>query len=83
MTDIACKNFRMEVVDETWYKELEYPYTFYTNVTSLKLLDHFTEFCLVLHTDNATNTPQLMKTFFTNADDIPQFTNATEAAQRK
>ena len=43
--DNACRNFIMEVVDETWYKELEEPDTFYTNVTSLKLLDHITEFC--------------------------------------
>ena len=30
----------MAVVDETWYKELEDPDTFYTKVTALKLLDH-------------------------------------------
>ena len=40
----ACQNFIMAVVDKTWYKELEYPDTFYTNVTALKLLDHLTEF---------------------------------------
>ena len=27
--DNSCKNFIMEVVDETWYKELKYPDTFY------------------------------------------------------
>ena len=40
--DNACMNFIMEVVYETWYKELEDPDTFYTNVTALKLLDHLT-----------------------------------------
>ena len=40
----ACKNFIMEVVDKTWYKELEDPDMFCTNVTSLKILDHITEF---------------------------------------
>ena len=40
--DNSCKNFIIEVVDETWYKELEDPDTFYTNVTALKLLDHLT-----------------------------------------
>ena len=32
----------MVVVDETWYKDLEDPDTFYTKVTALKLLDHLT-----------------------------------------
>ena len=42
----ACRSFIMAVVDETWYKELEDPDTFYTKVTALKLLNHLTEFCL-------------------------------------
>ena len=41
----ACQSFIMAVVNETWYKELEDPDTFYTKVTALKLLDHLTEFC--------------------------------------
>ena len=32
----------MEVVDKTWYKELEDPDTFYLSVADLKLLDHLT-----------------------------------------
>ena len=40
MVKNACQNFIMEVVDETWYKELEDPDTFYTKVTALKLLNH-------------------------------------------
>ena len=39
----------MEVVEETWYKNIEDPDTFYTKVTALKLLDHLTEFCAGLH----------------------------------
>ena len=35
--DNACRSFIMAVVDETWYKELEDPDTFYTKVTALKL----------------------------------------------
>ena len=41
----SCKNFIMEVFGETWYKELENPDTFYTNITALKILDHLTEYC--------------------------------------
>ena len=47
----------MVVVDETWYKELEDPDTFYTKVTALKILDHLTEFCSGLHTVDAVDIP--------------------------
>ena len=73
----------MEVVDKTWYKELEYPDTFYTNVTSLKLLEHLTEFCSGLHTVNAVDITQVIKTLFRDTEDILQFINETEAAQLK
>ena len=73
----------MEVVDETWYNELEDPDKFYKNVTALKILDNITEFCSGLHTVNAVNTPQVMKTLFSDAEGIPQFINAMEAVQHK
>ena len=60
--DTACKQFIMEVFDKTWYKELEDPDKFYANVTSLKLLDHLTEFCLGLNTVEAVDIPKLTKT---------------------
>ena len=65
--DTACKNFIMEVVDETWYKYLEEPDTFDTNITDLKLLD--------------VDIPQLTKMLFTDVNGIPKFINAMEAAQ--
>ena len=71
----------MEVVDETWYKELEDPDIFYTNVTALKLLDHITKFCSGLHTVDAIDIPQLIKVLFTNANGVPHFINAMEVAQ--
>ena len=73
----------MEFVDATWYKELEDPDTFYTNVTDLNLLEHLTEFCSSLRTVNAVDIPQVMKTLFINAEGIPQYINVMEAAQRK
>ena len=79
--DTECKKFIIEVVDETWYKDLEDPATFYTNVTALKILDHLTKFCSGFHTVDAVEIPQLMKTLFTNAYGIPQFINAMESAQ--
>ena len=70
----------MAVVDETWYKELEDPDTFYTNVTALKLLDHLTEFCSGLYTVDAVDIPQVMKTLFSDAEGIPQFINTMKGA---
>ena len=78
--DNACQNFIMAVVDKTWYKELEDPYTFYTKVTALKFLDHLTKFCAGLHTVDAVDIPQLMKTLYKDSDGVPQFINAMEAA---
>ena len=81
--DNACRSFIMTVVDETWYKELEDPNTFYMKVTAIKLLEHLTEFCVGLHTVDAVDTPQIMKELYKDSDGFPQFINATEAAQRK
>ena len=81
--DKECKNFIMDVFDETWYKELEDSDTFYTNVTALKLLEHLTEFCSGLHTVDTVDIPQVMKTLFSNADGIPQYINTMEATHRK
>ena len=79
----SCKNFIMEVIDETWYKDLEDPDNFYRNVMALKLLDHLTKFCSGLHTVDAVDIPQVMKTLFNSAKWNPQFINAMEAAQKK
>ena len=71
----------MESVDKTWYKYLEDPDMFYTNATALKILDHLTELCSGLHTVDAVDIPQVMKILFSDAEWIPQFINAMEAAQ--
>ena len=73
----------MEVVDKTWYKELKDPATFYTNITALKLLDHLTKFYLGLHTVDAVDITQVMKTLFSDAEGIPKYINAMEAAHQK
>ena len=52
-------------------------------MTALKILDHLIEFCLGLHTINAVDIPQVMKIPIRDAEGIPQFINAMEAAQRK
>ena len=80
---MSCKNFVMEVLEKTWYKELKDPYTFYTNATALKLLDSLTKFCSGIHIFDPVDITQLMKTLFADADRIPQFINAMESAQRK
>ena len=81
--DTEYKNFIMEVVDETWYKELEDHDTFYTNITALKLLEYLTEFCSDLHTVDAVDIPQVMKTLLIDAEGMSQYIRAMEAAHRK
>ena len=73
----------MVVMEETWYKELEDPDTLYMKVTALKLIDHLTEFCAGLHTVDAVDIPQIMKSLYKDLEGVPQFINAMEAAQRK
>ena len=73
----------MDVVQKTRYKELEDPDTFNTNVTALKLLDHLADFFLGLHTIDAVDIPQVMKTLFSDVEGIPHFIITMEAAQRK
>ena len=81
--DNAYQSFITAVVDKTWYKELEDPETFHTKVTALKLLDHLTEFCAGLHTVDAVDIPQLMKSLYKDSYGVPQFINTMEAVQRK
>ena len=50
---------------------------------ALKRLEHLNKFCSGIHAVDAVDIPQLMKTLFADADTIPQFVNAMEAAQRK
>ena len=73
----------MEVVDNTWFKEIKNPDMFYTNVTTFKLLDHLTDCCLGIHAVDAADISQLMKTLYGDADGIQKFINAMEAAQIK
>ena len=82
MTVIYTKRPIIHAITSSW-KLLKEPDTFYTNVMALKLLDHLTKFYLGLHTIDAVDIPQAMKTLFSNAEGIPQFINAMESAQKK
>ena len=50
---------------------------------ALKILDHLTEFCSGLHKVNTVDITQVMKTLFSDAEGIPKYINAMEAAQQK
>ena len=64
-------------------KDFDDPDTLYTKVTALKILDHLTEFCAGLHTVDAVDIPQVMKSLYKDSEGVFQFINAMEAAQRK
>ena len=73
----------MAVVDETRHKEIEELNTFYTKVTSLKILDHLTEFCAGLHTVDAVDIPHIMKSLYKYSEGVPKFINEMETAHSK
>ena len=50
---------------------------------ALELLEHLTKFWSELHTVDAVDIPQVMKTLFRNAEGIPHYINAMESAQRE
>ena len=81
--DTGCVNFIISVVDETWYKELEYTDTFYTNVTAQQFLEHLEEHCTGLHVIDSVDIPSVNQTFWEKAEGVTQYINRTEAAQKK
>ena len=73
----------MSVIEDTWFKEIEDPDNFYTEVTTIQLLDHLTEHCSGIHAIDAVDIPHIMQIFYKEAKGIPQFVNMMEAAQAK
>ena len=50
----------MSVIEDTWFKEIEDPDNFYTEVTTIQLLDHLTEHCSDIHVIDAVDIPHIM-----------------------
>ena len=70
--DTGCVNFIMSVVDQTWYKKLEYADMFYTNVTAQQLLENLKDHCTGIHSIDTVDIPSIMQTFWTNYEGVPQ-----------
>ena len=70
----------MSVVNDTLFKELEYPDTFYKKIITIQLLDHLTENCSSIHEIDAVDIPYIMRSFYKVSEGIPQFIKMMEAA---
>lgn len=71
-----------ENVAETWYRELRHRYTHYHNVSVRDLLDHLQGAAIGLHEYDIYQLEQDMATYFEQAEDIAQYINMLEDAQR-
>ena len=81
--DRGVKKFICAAVDETWYKELEDARTFYARVPASKIMEHLRSRCRGLTNIELIDIPNEMRTFYADAEGIPQYINLMEVAQRK
>ena len=75
--------FIMKVVNRTWYATLEPLDTFFANVTALQLLEHLKDLCTVLYGIDAVEYPMAMKSFWKEAEGVPQYIIRMEALHKK
>ncbi len=61
----------------------KYARSFYTNVTTKKLIDHLDANCGGLHPSELVNLPTEMMSYYAKADGIPEYIDMLEEAQRK
>jgi len=77
----GCIQFLTGAVEETWYRELKSPTTFYTKVTALDFFSHLRTNCGGLHETDAVTIQAGMMGFYAEAEGIPHYINMLEEAQ--
>jgi len=75
--------FIQKAVEETWFKSLRDPITFYNSVTSYDLLDHLRNNSGGLHNNDLASLPAEMLHYYANEEGIPEFILALEKAREK
>ena len=75
--------FIQKAVEETWFKSLRDPITFYNNVTSYDLLNHLRNNSGGLHNNDLASLPAEMLHYYANEEGIPEFILALEKAREK
>jgi len=79
----AVAKFIRDAVDETWYRDLRHPRSYYINVTAKQLIEHLDANCGGLHAVDLVNLPTEMMGYYAIAEGIPEYIDMLEEAQRK
>ena len=79
----GASDFIRAVVDETWYKALRHPVTFYNNVTAFTLLEYLRTNSGGLHSNDLATLPSEMLHYYADAEGIPEFILALAKAREK
>jgi hypothetical protein len=79
----GASDFIRAVVDETWYKALRHPVTFYNNVTAFTLLEYLHTNSGGLHSNDLATLPSEMLHYYADAEGIPEFILALAKAREK
>jgi hypothetical protein len=81
--EMGASAFIRTVVDETWYKALRHPITFYNNVTAFTILEYLRNNSGGLHSNDLTTLPSEMLHYYTDAEGISEFILALAKAREK
>ena len=79
----ATAKFIRDSVDEIWYRDLRHQRSFYTTVTAMQLMEHLDDNSGGLHPSELISLPTEMRTYYTQADGIPEYIDMLEEAHRK
>ena len=75
--------FIRDVVDETFYKDLEDPVSFYNKITAAELIDHLRLNCGGVEPENLVALHAAMSSYYANCNSIPEYIIMLEKARLK
>ena len=75
--------FIRDVVDETFYKDLEDPVSFYNKITAAELINHLRLNCGGVEPENLVALHTEMSSYYANCDGIPEYIIMLEKARLK
>jgi hypothetical protein len=75
--------FIRDVVDETFYKDLEDPVSFYNKITAAELIKHLRTNCGGVEPEDLVALHAAMSTYYANCDGIPEYIIMLEKARLK
>jgi regulator of replication initiation timing len=78
-----AREFILNVVEDTWVRELKDETTFYAKVRPKTILDHLQSTCTGLHALDVLALQNDMQQYHVQAEGIPEYINMLEDAQKK